>query len=177
MLLKNQVVSQVLKGIIDLFGAGCPNAVLCRPCNWLKRVRKLSMLLVWFGLCLNLCELQGLVLGKFTSKSVTKCINYANIYSWFLAYWSVFLSLTVIHSSGDTVDGVRHLSPWIMVACHTLSSMGSCFNYLYMPKYWWMLFVWVTLLYWASINWQCVKQSRPGRGCRCLKPVPVGILH
>lgn len=32
-----------------------------------------------------------------------------------------------------------------------------------------------TGLCWASVSWQCVKQSRPGWGC--LKPEPVGILH
>lgn len=92
------------------------------------------MLQVWFGLCLSPCELQGLVLGKFTSKSIMKCINYANIYSWFLGYWTVILSLTVIHSPGDTADVVCHLSTWIMVACPTLSSTGSCFNHQDMPN-------------------------------------------
>lgn len=79
------------------------------------------MLQVWFGLCLSPCELQGLVLGKFTSKSITKCINYANIYSWFLGYWTVILS-DCDPQLWRHFDVVCHLSTWVVVACHTLSS-------------------------------------------------------
>lgn len=149
----------MLKGITGLFGTGCPNAILYRPCNWLKCVRNASLLssVAWL-ISESVWTLRpgSRTIHQFC-KSVLKCIRYADLYSWFLGYWVVILSLILFHSYWDTVNVVCHLSAWIMVAGRTFSSAGSWFNHLYMPKYQSNLFKWITLAYteqaWTGNIW------------------------